>query len=312
MASSEQVTRLLALVSWLHANPETDVTTTAAQFGVTKEQLIADLWVLVFCGLPGGLPDDLIEIDMDQVEETGEIRIHNAEYLSHPMRFTPDEATSLLVALRAIGELAGDSLVVESAVAKLAEATGTIPEVSKLEFASGDDQIRAELVAAIDARNLVDLEYTDVGFAISHPRVAPQRLLSRDGYGYLQGWNLEKAAWRTYRLDRIDSVTVVIGPFPELDEPPAFDRGWLENNPEAAVVTLTLRPDASWVAESHPVREVRRHDDHLEVDLIVADPAWLRSLLLTLGPAVIRISPSQAGDGARELAAEALAAYQEV
>lgn len=47
----------------------------------------------------------------------------------------------------------------------------------------------------------------------------------------------------------------------------------------------------------------------VEVDLLVADPAWLRSLLLRLGREVRRVSPPEAADGARAAAADALIAY---
>jgi proteasome accessory factor C len=41
----------------------------------------------------------------------------------------------------------------------------------------------------------------------------------------------------------------------------------------------------------------------------VADPAWLRSLLLRLGRSVRAVLPAEAASGARDAAVEALAAY---
>lgn len=87
MTSSHQVPRLLALVPYLQAHPDADLTETAAVFDVTVRQLVADLKVLWFCGLPGGAPGDLIEVDMDALEQ-GTIRLTNAEFLSRPQRFT--------------------------------------------------------------------------------------------------------------------------------------------------------------------------------------------------------------------------------
>ena len=123
--SADQVIRLLSLVPYLQRNPDADLTETAARFGVSSEQLVEDLNVLWYCGLPGGLPGDLIEIDMDALEGSGRIRLSNADYLARPMRFTPDEALSLLVALRAVRELTGpsDTDGVDSALAKLESAT---------------------------------------------------------------------------------------------------------------------------------------------------------------------------------------------
>ena len=70
MTSAEQVARLLALVPYLQSHPDAELGPTAAGFGVTAQVLLSDLGVLWYCGLPGGLPGDLIEIDMDQVVES--------------------------------------------------------------------------------------------------------------------------------------------------------------------------------------------------------------------------------------------------
>ena len=126
MNSSDQVARLLALVPYLQAHPDADVRTTASVFGVSPRQLIADLNVLWYCGLPGGMPGDLIEVDMDAVESEGRIRLTNADYLARPLRFTLDEAMSLAVALRSLQEL-GDDLVLLSAAAEAGIGIGALP-----------------------------------------------------------------------------------------------------------------------------------------------------------------------------------------
>ena len=311
MTSADQVNRLLALVPYLQSHPDAELGATAAVFGVSAEQLLDDLNVLWYCGLPGGMPGDLIEIDMETVAESGRIRLTNAEYLNRPVRFTPDEAMSLVVALRAVRELAGGHLAegIESALAKLERAAGAGTPTPQVAVAGGSGEIREQLAEAAAAGELVELDYTDAGLAPSRPRVAPVKLITRDGFGYLQAWALDRAAWRTYRLDRIGGVERTGEPAGEVGDPPEFGPGWLEQRPDAAEVTLRLKPEASWITEYYPIRAVRREADALEVDLLVADPAWLRSLLLRLGRDVLAVLPAEAAAGAREAAAEALAAY---
>lgn len=309
MTSADQVARLLALVPYLQTHRDAELGDTAGVFGVSAEQLLADLDVLWYCGLPGGLPGDLIEIDMDTVAESGRIRLTNADYLTRPMRFTPDEAMSLVVALRAVRELAGGHLAqgVDSALAKLEHATGApTPHVA---VAGGTEEIRELLAAAIGGHVVVELDYTGAGLAPSSPRVAPAQLMVRDGFGYLQAWSLERTAWRTYRLDRISAVRATTDPAGDIGEPPEFGPGWLEQRPDAAEVTLRLAPEAAWITEYHPIRAMRKLAGSIEVDLLVADPAWLRALLLRLGGQVRGVVPAEAADGAREAAAEALLAY---
>lgn len=311
MTSADQVARLLALVPYLQSHADAELGDTAAVFGITAEQLLDDLNVLWYCGLPGGLPGDLIEIDMDTVAETGRIRLSNADYLTRPMRFSPDEATSLVVALRAIRELVGGDLAVsvDSALAKLEQATGTAPGAAQVAVVTGAEEIRGQLSEAIRTGGSVELDYHDAGAAPSVPRVDPVQLIVRDGYGYLQAWNLDREAWRTYRLDRIDAVRLRSEPATDHGRPPEFGPGWLEQRSDAAEVTLRLAASAAWIGEYYPIREQRSVEDGIEIDLLVADPAWLRSLLLRLGSQVRAVTPAEAAEAARAAAQEALDAY---
>jgi proteasome accessory factor C len=310
MTSAEQVSRMLALVPYLQRNPDVDLVETATAFAVSTKQLVKDLHVLLYCGLPEGLPGDLIEIDMDALAG-GRIRLSNAEFLDRPMRFTPDEALSLLVALKAVAELADttDGDAVATALAKLEAATGTA-QLPKVALASGALEVREELAAAIAAKVMVELDYTDAGLEPSNPLVVPIRLIARDGYAYLQAWNLERADWRTYRLDRIGAISRRDQAATDPGEPPAFDAGWLESSAEARSVTLHLANRAAWITEYIPIVHTRAAGDHLEVELLVADPDWLRSLLLRLGADVLAVVPEDAALAARTAAADALAAYR--
>jgi proteasome accessory factor C len=310
MTSAEQVSRLLALVPYLQRHPDAEVDTTAETFGVTGKQLLADLKVLWYCGLPGGMPGDLIEIDFDAID-AGRIRLSNADYLARPMRFSPDEALSLVVALRAVAELVGDDQgeAVASALAKLEAAAG-VPTVPRVAVAGGEAEVRDVLTTAIEAAELVEFDYTDAGLQSSHPLVSPVRLLVRDGIGYLQAWSAERADWRTYRLDRIAAIRRTGRPGVAVGEPPAFDPGWFERSEDARPVTLVLARGARWLAEYIPVQRVIEGPDSVELELLVADPAWLRALILRLGPELREIRPEEAAASARAAAAEALAAYR--
>lgn len=312
--SLEQVSRLLALVPYLQARPDADLAATAAAFGVTPRRLLADLEVLWFVGLPGGLPGDLIDIDMDAVQEQGRISLSNADYLSRPMRFTIEEVTSLIVALRAVREVTGGAAgaAVDSALAKLSQVAGA-QESRRVGFAvaTSESAIRDRLAEAIEARSAVQLSYD--GFTRAEtttPVVEPHRLSVRDGYVYLEAWSRDRQAWRTFRLDRIAAVDAAAGGVAERGEPPVFDGGWLEVRPDAAMVTLTVTDQARWIGEYYPVRFVERVERGWRIGLLVADPAWLRGLLLRLGPQVLDVEPAEASSSARAAAEETLALYQ--
>ena len=132
MTSTEQVKRLLLLVPYLLRHPGISVAEVAHAFAIAPRQVQDDLNVLWMCGLPEGLPDDLIEIDMDAVQDEGVIRLSNADYLVRPLRFTHQEAVALVVALSAVAEL-GDTQTrsdAQSAAAKLVAISGQTDPVT--------------------------------------------------------------------------------------------------------------------------------------------------------------------------------------
>ena len=311
MTSAVQVPRLLALVPYLIAHPDADLASTAAVFGVTARQLVADLKVLWFCGLPGGGPGDLIEVDMDALEEEGRIRLTNADFLGRPLRFTPEEAMSLIVALRACEEMADASLApaVRSARAKLEAAFGGGGSARvDIAVSAGAAPVRDALADAIADGVAVRLTYHGAARGVATtPLVDPAQLGTRDGYGYLTAWARERGAWRTYRLDRIVAVARTDEAVGDHGPAPALASGWLDDRADVAEVTLDLRPDGHWIVEYLPVDDVERRSRNIvRARLRVADPAWFRRMLLRLGPAVVRIDPPEAAASAVEAAREAL------
>lgn len=313
MTSADQVRRLLALVPYLRQHAGVPLATAARAFGVSERQLRSDLSIVWMCGLPGGMPGDLIEVDMEAVDGEGTITLTNADYLARPMRFTLDEALSLAVALRAVQEVADSatSAAVETALAKLDTITGA-GETSRVAFsaASGPDDFRDALAGAIASGVSVRLTYDGLARAeTTTPLVDPVQLAMRDGYTYLEAWSHERGGWRTYRLDRIAGVESTDQGVTEHGAPPDRPGGWLDSLDSAAAVTLDLDEQARWVTEYYPMRLVTPTSTGYRAELLVADPGWLRGLLLRLGEQVRVLEPASAQTSAVDAAAETLRLY---
>lgn len=312
MTSASQVPRLLALVPYLQAHPDADLTETAETFNVTPRQLVSDLNVLWYCGLPGGMPGDLIDVDMAALDE-GRIRLSNADFLARPLRFTFEEAMSLVVALRAMEDMVDEDLArsVRSARSRIEAVFGDDAGRIDVRVSAGEPSTRAVLADAIEERRAVVLTYHGAARGeTTTPCVEPVRLATRDGYGYLVAWSTERNDWRTYRLDRIDAVAFVAGRVGDHGDPPTVASGWLDERADAVEVDLDLLPEGHWITEYHPTvsiqRGVGRRKNVWRVRLRVADPAWFRRLLLRLGPAVVRVDPPEAARSAVAEARDAL------
>jgi proteasome accessory factor C len=310
--AAEQVARLLLLIPYLQAHQGVALDDVARTFGVTPEEVRSDLAVAFMCGLPGGLPGDLIYVDLDLVDDEGVVYLTNADVLNRPLTLDPDEAMGLAVALQAVREVAsaGIRAVVDSLMAKLAALLPAAVEAPHVRVAAGDAAVRDALFGAISRAERVELTYGGVARGqTTRPVVDPVRLTMSDGVGYLSAWSVTRADWRTYRLDRIASVRPT-GDLAAGHGPEPEPGSWLSTLAAASPVRLLVRPGARWIAEHYPLTEqVELPNGDAEVTLPVADPTWLRWLLLRLGPdAEVVDAPAIAADAA--LAAQtALDAY---
>jgi len=163
MSSLQQVPRLLALVPYLVRHPGARVADVAVDFGVSPEQVRRDLHVLWYCGV-SGMPDDLIDINMDQVDQHGVIHLSNADFLSRPLVLSPTEALTLVVGLQALRQVAGPDAVgaIDQALAKVRAALGTrseLPDQVVVEVRSAADRVRATLDEAIARQRRIEMEY---------------------------------------------------------------------------------------------------------------------------------------------------------
>ena len=312
--ASEQVARLLALAPFLRSRPWVALDEVVEAFGVSRRQALEDLRVLLFCGLPGGMPDDLMDIDLDAARDEGLVNLTNADFLSRPLRLRPDEAMGLIVGLQALQEVATGpaAATVVSALAKLTGLAGReAASWARIDLSAGSPEVREVLEEARrDARRL---RLTYDGFSrgeTSTPVVDPVAVFVRDGVAYLQAFSLDRDDWRTFRLDRIVAAATTGEPAAEHGTPPSVPEGWFEVPSADNTVTLTLDSAAAWVAEYYPVREVRpAPGDGLVVTLVVSDPGWLTGLLLQLGPQVRAVEPASAAADAVAQAAAALEWY---
>ncbi len=307
----ERLPRLLALVPYLEAHPGVPAARAAADFGITEDQLRRDLQLLWMCGLPGHGPGDLIDLSFEG--ETVSV-VFDAG-MSRPLRLTQEEALALAVALRTLAELPGitDRDAVDRALAKVEAAAGGPVDTGTVEVAlDSTERWQPVLQSALDARRAVLLRYYTATRDETTERVVdPVRLAEFDGRTYLEAWCRRAEGMRMFRLDRIETAQV-------LDEPAApppdvelrdLSDGVYAPAPEHLLAVLRVGPDYAWVADYYATEDVTEVDGVRTISLRIADPAWVRALVLGSGGGVEVLSPPWLAAGIRDEAAAALAAY---
>ncbi|WP_165865784.1 helix-turn-helix transcriptional regulator [Vallicoccus soli] len=327
--ASERLARLLALVPYLTARPGARVEDVARTFGITEARLLEDLQLLFVCGLPGHLPDDLIEASF----EGGYIHVSNADTIARPLRLGADEAAALLVGLRTLADALGeagpggpggtgdggralvDRDALDRTVAKLERAAGDAAALAAhvAVAVETDDDVVPEVRRALAGGRRLHLSYYVPGRDETTERdVEPMRLLIVEGRAYLEAWCRRADGVRLFRLDRVQGLRVLDEParVPEHAEPRDVGEGLFQPSEADTVVTLELDPPARWVAEYYPCDSVvELGEGRLQVRLRTPDPRWVGRLALRLGGQGRVVDPPGLAEDVRREARAALDAY---
>lgn len=317
--AADRLARLLALVPYLLARPGARVEEVAAAFGVDQRKLIDDLQLLFVCGLPGHLPDDLIEASFDG----GVIHLANADTIARPLRLSSDEALALLIGLKTLadtpyvdaisGPVARQAL--DRTVAKLERAAGEAGAASEAVAVALTDEsaVLPEVKMALEQGRRLHLSYYVARRDETTERdVDPLRLDIVDGHAYLQAWCHLVEDSRVFRLDRMMGVQALDLP---ADPPPQaqardLDDGVFTSSPQDLLVTLEVSASARWVADYYPCEQVDElGGGALQVSLRTPDLGWVRRLLLRLGGEAVAVTPPELAAAAVEEAAAALRRY---
>jgi proteasome accessory factor C len=314
-SATSRLSRLLTMVPWLLNRQGVEIEETAREFGVTPAQVEADLALLFLCGTPGGYHGDLIEAEW----ESGRVFLANADTIKRPLRLGVDEALALIVGLRALAAVPGigERDAVVRALAKLEAATGSASAGSSRIQVVIDEGAGKEALAlaqqALAAHRRVHLRYLVPGRDESTERdVDPMRVINFDAQWYLEGWCHRAQDVRLFRVDRIESLTILDedGTPPAGAEPRDLDSGVFTPHAEDQLVRVALGPGAAWVSEYYPTESVEpMQGGGSVITLRTADTAWLRRLMWRLGSQATVLEPAELALAVRDGARAALDAY---
>lgn len=310
-ANEERLPRLLALVPYLQARPGISVVQAAADFGVTDAQLRRDLTLLWMCGLPGHGPGDLIDLSFEG--ETVSVLFDAG--MSRPLRLTAEEALALVVALRTLAETPGlaDTDAVQRALAKVESvAGGAVNDQTVAVELDPTERLLPVLQRAIDEKKALRLRYYSASRDETTERtIDPVRIFEVDSLSYVEAWCRQVEGMRVFRVDRIEDVAQLeeASSVPDGVQLRDLSEGVFQPAAEHLLVGLRVGRAYAWVADYYPTEEVSEDGEQLRVSLRVADPAWVRALVLGSAGQVEVLSPDWLAEGVRAEAARALEAY---
>ena len=299
-SADDRLRRLLALVPWVAAAEGPKVEEVCARFGLSPDELAADLELLFVCGLHPYTPDMLIEADIAD----GRVWIRYADYFSRPLRLTPAEGLALVAAGTALLALPGAEPEgpLARGLAKLARVLGVAPEDAvEVELGDASPELLAVLQAAAAERRQVQIDYYAYGRDEWTSRtIDPWSIFSSAGQWYALAWCHRVDAERLFRVDRVRAAIPLdtrFAPPPPRPATPVYSP-----RPDDPLVVLELEPAARWVAEQYPNEGVEdAGEGRCRVRLRASGRSWLERLLLRLGP------DARVVEGAPDIAASAAA-----
>lgn len=305
--TASRLSRILAMIPWVIANPGSSVEEVCRRFGYTESDLAQDLNIVFVCGLPGYGPGDLMSAEI--IDD--EVVIDMAEYFEDAPRLAPAEALALLAAGMAITASGQGGEVLEEAVDKLSAAL--LPEGSEvidIDLAA-EPELVGRLKSAAARNEVVAITYTSLSRDETTEReVEPWSVFSSLGNWYLMGYCRLAADRRVFRVDRIKAAAPIGETFtPPASLPPAEAR--YVPSIEDVRARIALGPGARWVTEYYPVDIVSDRSEELIVDFSAADPLVAARLLLRLGPDAKLIKGEEVERALAELRQRILDVYRD-
>ena len=257
---------------------------------VSDEELREDVDLLNVVNFGGGAYVLYAEVHGETMEVDPEPYGDN---FARPARLLPLEAKALIAAIDLIGEHIPEGSL-ESAREKVVAALGQDPATDGLQIttAKGDDSEIARVVSgAIAQRRLLELEYyKENEDEFSLRRVEPYLLLNGQEGWYVHAFDIDREAARSFRLDRIKSVTASGQRFEPRPGVEPDVQGWPRTGevPASRVTRVWVSPGrARWAREERRVYE-ELDDGAVVVELHYAGDDWLvREILKEAGDAVV-------------------------
>lgn len=306
----ERMQRVLAEVLWIAERDGPLVTEAAAHFGITEEDLHRDLEL---ASMIGSDREEYTDMPVDMWTEDGRVNVYLRAF-DRPLRLTPSEALSLVVAGSALAGIGSDAPALTAALAKVATALGIeVGDQVDIDLGVADTEVFATLQAATEAHHPVAIVHLNVDHDTRTERtVEPWDLFRERGAWYLRAHCRRAAAERQFRVDRILEATALEG---TTTVPDGLDPSTaLRVAPDAPRLVLDLEPSARWVIESYPAEAVEEQPGgRVRATLVVVSRGWAERLLLRLGDAarIVELDPALGPDDLGATAARRVLARYE-
>lgn len=306
-SAAQRIAGLLEMVPWLMMRDSVPVADMARQFGISEDDLIADIEMAAMCGMPPYSPWELTEMWI----EDGIIHTGPNKHLERRLKLSKQEAFGLALLARAARELPSfrSNAALKRALAKI-EALNPADE-ELVEVDTDEVPLLEELTeAARSGERLMITHWKPQSNTESDRAITVRSIFTDRGKWYITADDSKSGEVRHFRVDRIRRIEHTgefVTPFVGAVEVPS----WFADGGTGTAVTIDLAPEARWVAETYPCRTIEEIDGgRLRITMVATSEHWLGRLLLRTGRTATVVSPPEFVDLAERTASAVLALYR--
>ena len=311
-------TRLITLIMLLQRQPNQKAAQLAGKLGVSVRSLHRYMAMLDEMGIP---------VYSERGPYGGFSLVRG--YKMPPLVFTPEEAVAVYLGTSLVGEMWGQ-LYQDAAQGSLAKLDNVLPDEQREEVAWARRALVAtglhragledmaphleKLRRAVREWRRVSMVYRSSGSTQPQERLLdPYALVLRWGWWYVVGYCHLRQEVRTFRLDRVQELTLTSQVF----QPPTDFNVWdylaaeLQAQPQIKA-RLCFTPQAAHVAlDSRAFWEAleEQPDGSIEVTFYAPDLTWAASSTLAYGPIVEVLEPPELRQMVHQWAAAVMKIY---
>ena len=283
---SVPIEKIIAMLPWLTAHPDVEVSEFAKAFGLNSRQARDIVQMLTLTG-PGQDGGQLVDIDY----EDDVIFVREAHNFNRPVRFNRIQVASILTGLQYLRSVSDPSShpVIDGLIGKLAPLGGFAGLPLEILGSGVDEEILRFVHGAIKDSDSLLIEYSNGSGVVSKRIIEPSHLETREDVTYLAAWCQTANASRTFRLDRILSSqksvvesTNTQGIVPQVDSPDS--------------VQVTLLSTSEMAEEFDPgliVSKEPQPDGFVKIVLKVGAIDWIAGFVIASGGDVKAIAPQE-------------------
>ena len=241
----------------------------------------------------GNFPAHVIKECDDWDDEANDDSTYRADFsdlpegAAEPSPFMWRDLFELNIALHEASRVYTDPAIF-SAIDKIEDVTSSFVQVEMATNETLLDDVRR----AIDEHQQIKILYTSgVADEPSVRSIEPREIKVLNGHTYVRAYCTSRAAWRTFRVDRINAI-VAVGPAQD-DREPDTVRNWLTQvGEDGGEVVVVIEAYLRWLFEPLPNAQWAKLDDgRFAVRFRVANPHFLDHLMLRAGEGAVVATP---------------------